>query len=562
MYVEQLPSAGVYGTSSHSLGAFVLERREDGTVRNGVCIKRHGELLKLPAAILIGAAPDGPSLERFCVEEKQASLPLGAAQVCKNCRVNVCTWNGVFHAARPFTVTLLAESGKVADFVEFVRIYRNGDLMSAWNRVSDQPDPKRIAMGGDSLRANWAAATHPPHLSAMDIRVIPRTSSVLEGVDTKTRNDSQRFAEMLKDAFGAAANVALPSASPARKSFDCLEQQLKAASGVIMRRVNGQTPLEPLPEGCAPLIDAGGETPLSEAYRDTKNQATQELEQLKANAYADIARYRDELLNKVPEGKGDALIAILKDQLTPAQVATVDACALEIERSGSEAACFRALQQLPGFPKQNLENFLAAARAIDRDLTTVLEAADEARLLANELSTTVKNLTRDTNQQAQVFNAFAQSIMDNGDPFEARRNNPPLLAGEQMIPMQYSDKFQGFLLAPWNGVPLQVNNQMDAELNAATALPIVDAFGFRYQWAKTRFADFRLAAGIGYVQSTLPSGKEQAAAMPNASIGLANLKVGFGFVTGGGFPGFEDRLRLVVGADLYKLITGSNVEAL
>jgi hypothetical protein len=558
----------VFGTEDGTLGATIVEHAASSYV-NGVCIKRPDQALALPASMLIAAAKDGPDLQRFCrddeqgTEEKlQLTSPTGGSSTAE---ITYCTWNGVFHSSRPFTITLATAADRnVGDFVELVRVYRNADLMAAWNRASDQHTGQPVVIPGNSLVSGAFAATHPPHLSAMDIRVIPRGDAVTQGVDTDVRNDKQRLERLISDAFGAAFDVEFPLGSAERESIECLHEGIEHASQTILHQVSSTVVVTPPHvKDCHPLINAGADTPLSDSYKKLKHQSAAEIDQLKTEALNQIAKYRDEFIKAIPKNQGPALVDLLKKNLSAENAKLVDDCALEIEKSGSDAKCFRDIEAKPGFPKKNLDDFLRAVRSLDLQIAATLRNVDEAVALAGRIADKAKTLAGDPQKQAEVFNAFAQNLAEHGDAFEARKDNPPLLSGEQKIDMAYADKWQGFFLAPWNGVPMQVNNKMSAEFSAATAVPLVDALGFRYQWGKTRFADARFAVGFGYVEAQLASGdKKQAAALPNASVGVGNLKVGFGVVTGEGMGTMKERMRLVVGADLYKLITGDNVEAL
>jgi hypothetical protein len=566
LFLEQLPGGRTtFGTPDRHLGSTVVERDIDGKYTNGVCVKHAGLPLKLPAAMLVAAVNGGVDFARFCREEtwsgKLRSPVTGADEVA----VNVCTWNGMFHSPRPFTVTLAAgPSAAVGDYVEIVRVYRNGDLMAAWNRVSDQPNPELVVIPGQVMVTSWFAATLPPHLSTMDLRMIPRSDQVAVGVATETRDDHARFESRLKDAFGAALDVELPPGSDERKSLQCLLDQLKGASQVLMHPVSAASIVSPpINANCHPLIDAGAETPLSEAYASVKKQAAGEVDRLKREAFATIAKYREDLLKALPAREREELLKLLLRNLSEGNKELLESCVLTIETTGADMQCLAGAEKKGILPKRNIDAYVAAVRALDQRIALTLATADEARALAGRLANKTKELVNDVDKQAEVFNAFVQSLQAKGDVFEPRRDNPALVSGEQKIDMLYGDKWQGFMLAPWNGVPMRMTHNLQADFNAATALPLLDVAGFRYQWGKSRFADFRMAAGIGYVETEEPaSGKKQAACMPNASIGFGTLKVGAGLVTGEGQGKFEERARLIIGADLYKLISGSNAEVL
>ena len=122
-----------------------------------MCIKRPEQPLRLPASILIAADPEGVSLERFCSVDSEPLDLVPSAPAKSAVEVNACTWNGIFHSTSPFTFTLLSQPGTaVGDYVEVLRVYRNGDLMAAWNYASDQRRPDKVVVDGNHPLAGRA----------------------------------------------------------------------------------------------------------------------------------------------------------------------------------------------------------------------------------------------------------------------------------------------------------------------------------------------------------------------------------------------------------------------
>jgi hypothetical protein len=586
LQIEQLPKGGtnpLYEISPGQVGAIVVERTANGTsLRRGVCIKRHGEQLLLPASMLIAAATDNSDLTRFCANRAQTN-DLDNDPVQKNLtgetpafnlhqeasnvvarKLFACTWNGIFHSSRPFTVTLVAQDGdKVSNYVEYLRIYRNGDLLAAWNRASDQRDTRRVVIPGSMLTTNIFAATQPPHLSAMDIRVIPRDEAVSQTVDTQARSDRQQFESRLLEAGKAAIDIGLPKDSKERHDLECLRAKILAASRQIKRVVNGEVQTLSIDPTCTYDLLAGGESPISIEYGDLKNQAQDKLDALRRRAEDQIAAWKADLERKVPAAALTIANGLLVHALQSLGASTAAVQCIEALPASLDFDCVRTIASSNPNVKSALDQALATIRVVDSDLKLAAETADETRLLAERLYDDAKQIVSSPAKQEQIFNAFAQSLNAQGSVFEARRDNPALLAGEQKIDMAYGDKWQTFLFAPWNGIPMRVNNNVGADFSAAVAVPLIDVVGFRYQWARSRFADLRFATGIGYTTTQGPSSTaQQSAALLNASIGLGTMKIGLGFVAGQGLGNGVDRLRLLVGLDLYKLLTGSNTELL
>lgn len=566
LFAEQLPSAKSQGIADHALGTMFVERLPTGSqVVPGVCIKRSGQALELPSTILIARdAAGGPALKRFCRDTQRqfTIVPPIAAPGSEQVRVNACTWDGTFHSTRPFTFTLLtAADARVADYVEAFRIYRNGDLMAAWNYVSDQPAPHKVVISGTMLTTGPLAASQPPHLAAMDLRIIPREVGIAHAVDMEARSDRARFQAKLTTAFSSAGRTLLTPAE--QQSFDCLREQLIAASHTIMADVTEQPALRPLPTGCTPLIAAGGGAPLSAAYRDAKHQSPQKLRSLRDGAMMQIAQHRANLTAAIPANAQPLLTTIyvgLMATVPAADQAAVSACISQFGMPGSDIKCFNELRSRQGIGNK-LDTLIQTAQVIDQNITVALQTADEATLLATAIYERGREALESPRKQAQIFNAFAQSLATQPDVFEPRRDNPPLIASEQRLEMQYADSVQGFVLAPWHGVPLHVNRDFGTDFSAATAVPMLDVAGLRFQWARSRFADFRMAFGVGYIETTDENDDDQAAALPHVSLGLGTFKLGGGLAIGKDLGDAGDRLRLLVGADLFKLISGSNVEA-
>jgi hypothetical protein len=583
LFAEQLPTSNVHGIADGALGTFFVERVPEpapaGAAQrpkaiSGVCIKRQGQALKLPTTILVATDAEGPSLGRFCnkTEEDFELVPpqgttLDATAPGKSMPLKACAWNGTFHSSRPFTFTLATESGSaVGDYVEAFRVYRNGDLMAAWNYASDTPRPDRVVIDGKLIKTNAFAATYPPHLSAMDLRVVPRDTGVTHVIDMEMRDDRARFMARLGTATTAAGYVALPVGSPERASLDCLADQFESAKQAIMSFVD-RVPAIPAP--CAPLIAAGGATPLSDAYRDAKNQSQAQLEALQAKADAAISAKRAEVLAKFPPQVRKVLQDVytgLSGKLPAAQKAAADTivqtCIGKAGTAATDAECFRQVYALPGVGGI-VDPLIQTATTLDQDLTHLLQTIDEARLLAAHLRDRGKAILNDPQKQGEIFKAFTESLNTQADPFEPRRDNPPLVPSEQRIEMQYADSVQGFFFAPWNAVPLRVNDEVEADFNAAVAVPMLDVGGIRVQWGRSRFAEIRGALGIGFTQTEqADTDGKRGTWLPNASLGVGTFKLGVGYAVNDGIgdAGVE-RMRVLVGADLFKLVSGGNIEA-
>ena len=567
LYIEQAPSGGAFGMDAGHLGAAAVERAPEGVV-DGVCIKHTGKDLELPAAILLASASDGPTLARFCRDDPKPSKSVSGA---KSVDVSICTWDGTFHSARPFTFTFVsANDTSVGDLVEFIRIYRNGDLMAAWNRASDQNTGGTVVLGGRALRSGFLSASLPPHRAALDLRIIPRGASPGD-VELKVRNDKKRFEERIVAGLSSGVNAALPEG--AKEALNCLRQKAANAQLQIRAVVHGDLVVPQLAVGCTMALPGQTALPLSDAYAAAKNQTELAIAEVRSDAIERLEQLRDSLEKGLSEAEKEALEkgfrAVVDGASTEAKARAdrylnapthpgvrevIQLLEKEQRALGATDPVVKSLGELLSASKGLVED-------VDRQVRETLRTVDETRALASTLYQSARGIVKSPERQAEIFNAVAVSLHQQGDVFEARRDNPAPLAGEQLMPMEYADYFQGFILAPWNGVPFHSGK---AELSGTVAIPLLDLAGVRLQWDKSRLADLRGAVGIGYIEAKLTSSdgatEEALRFLPHASIGLATFKLGVGIVVGDGFDKVSDRWRLLVGADLYKLVSGNNVE--
>jgi hypothetical protein len=311
------------------------------------------------------------------------------------------------------------------------------------------------------------------------LRIIPRGDAVGQAVDTTVRNDRLRFEQKLLSAGKAAFATTFPKDSPIRTSFDCTEKTAQHVRAQVLHMVNGQLPVEPPPDCSMPLQTDYG-SPLSDAYRDAKNQTEQSITSAKAKTEKTLDAAKQELESKLPPAAVDALNKMLAEAAKKLTKAGQDAVAKEISKSHPDLASYlEALRGDAPSDEPQWRTFLVGAEKlandVDGEMKLALGAVDEARALALELGSEVKAVANDPNRQAQIFSAVAQSFAAQGDTFEDRK--APLLNGEQSLPMRYVDPLQFYVLAPWNGVPIRTGANSGGDFNAAVAIPLIDVIG-------------------------------------------------------------------------------------
>lgn len=563
LYIEQRPGHGVYSVGSGELGVAAVTVDGDNAV-DGVCIKEPGKPLRLPAPIQL-ASPGGTDLSRFC--DGESSTKTIAAV-----KVETCDWNGTFHASRPFSFELVTdEHERVADYVDFVRVYRNGDLMAAWNSAAQQATPHRVAIEGEPFRSRWLSVSLPPNDSAFDLRIIPHDNAVARAVDLVVRNDALLFRKKLLGAGKAGLLEAFPKDSQIRKSFECLRTTVSHVRAQVLHVTNGEVPDE-APPSCSLDLQLRYGSSLSDKYADVKQQTEKAAARAKQEADETIADAREAIEAKLPPVVVKKLEEMLPELAKQLSQQARDAVAAQVNKHRDLASYLKALRGAAPPGETDYKTFLIGAEnlieTLDAELQLAFASLDEARALAIQLHGELESIAQNPDRQAQLFNVIATRLGQEGDTFEERRDNPPLDAGEQKVPMRYRDRWQFYALAPWNAVPIRTGSDSGGDLNAAVAIPLIDIFGGRYQFGGNRFSDIRAAFGIGYTSTELTDengqSHQKAAAMPNFSIGAANLKFGVGYVTTESQKdkGFKDHIRWLVGVDLFKLISGRNVELL
>ena len=337
------------------------------------------------------------------------------------------------------------------------------------------------------------------------------------------------------------------------------------------RLVNGSVPKQEAPNQptCQLTSTLSGGTPLSDSYAELRTQGEEKLEELFNEAMASIKTEEAKLPDMVNKAKNTLLEKAAEKYVGPKLKAfqpKMDEL-VKLLTLGEQIDVSTAAPGDQDDIKTQFNNLKDSMREIlrfaDDRATFVLGTVDDTRNLAREIYKEAKGVVKDREKQAAAFNAFVTTLNKEDSIFEPYRDNPALQADEVELGMEYGDKFQWYAGAPWFAVPLQPSEDWTAEASGATALPLLDALGFRLQWGKTRFGDFRVGAGAGYtaidVEEDAP---KESAVLPYLSVGFATFKVGYGAAFGPKDFNWKDRQRFLVGVDLYKLITGENPEVL
>ena len=221
--------------------------------------------------------------------------------------------------------------------------------------------------------------------------------------------------------------------------------------------------------------------------------------------------------------------------------------------------------------------------SVEQDVATMQRVFSEARDLLHDTrefgDLIAKDALRslgDPSEQARMWARFAEGLDSNSTFFEARGRNPQFLAGEEALQMEYGDPHQFYVLAPWHMLALRWGESPGTTFGVENLVPAIDVVGYRYQWARSRFADLRFGLGGVFIKDRLsvpdPTQPGQRfdkdfynfAAQFN--MGLGGFKLGLGYLLSNNgeaaLPWDATRIRILVGADLVKLFSGRNAEAL
>jgi hypothetical protein len=520
------------------------------SVSEGVCVKRHGKPLEMPERILIAGDP----LCRFGYVCEGHPLPI------KGHSRQTCVWNHVVRNAYPLSFTLVAENGKVSDYVALARVYRNGDLLSRYNAASALKDPRVLRFRGDELRVSSSPfAPRPPHLARMDLRLVPAGVAFdPAALDEEIVSYHGRTRERLTELGLAVVGTLDPQLG---QNVSCALERLRSIQSQIKGFV---TPTAKPPVTSCPTGDVQ-QAPQFTAFRarfDELTLATQgKLEQVSQSVDRDLARGREWLETALEKVRTDAKM--------PEVVRQKAEKLSELEQKLLGLAADKRAEVLQEIDKikAEIERARAALARLDAAIDDASKLMADTESLAHELRNTVRRTLTDKAAQVRAYDAAIASLEKSGTLFEAYVDNPDVLAGEQRLAMQHGDSFQTFALAPWNGAVFRVTGEIGTEINADNLIPILDVIGFRSQWSDSRFSEFRAAVGALYFRDKrTTAGVEKEAFTPafQLNVSLGTVKIGAAlapwYLQRGDATKAEKMLRILVGADLLKAISGTNVE--
>lgn len=522
-----------------------------------ICIKRAGQSIKIPDSIQLyfGETSFASRFDTFCYGHRKDALsgsapasvaaPVEPFPTVKGITARTtCSWNAHYNNRYPFDIFIWTGNKEpLAQYIKLIRVLRNGKLAFTWNGI-ERPEWSLYIQG------SWLTAHNLPHLADFGLRItgqgVQIPNEIINAKAVPRLTEWQVQAGRLKLALDASLTTVAPNS---KKRWECVKWHAKAveeaarflggalgsqSADEVQRRVDEQKPASLGAADCpAPNLQLANLKPLSKIYAEFKNSTAEDLQNL--------AREQIKKLSTATKIDLLPLVNTLRDELV----------------------------KLPATDKAR-----QAIEQLDAVATHALGLTDQLIAATLEIRESVVNLGKDPAQQAQLVANVAEVLEKEAPVFEPRVANPPPLSGEQELHMEYGDRHQYFLLTPWNLVSFRLTQNPGTSPGWENLIPAIDLVGYRFQWAKSRFADLRIGLGIFLAKDTLPAMAEMGQ-MTNkdvynfameVNIGLGGIKFGAGYLlsnNAGSMPLEQaDRFRLLIGADLIKLITGRNLEVL
>ncbi|AGP36358.1 hypothetical protein BE04_33455 [Sorangium cellulosum] len=484
------------------------------------CMQAKGSALTFPTTMTLHYKERlGPPYDRdLCADEAVGP------ETTKGDKLYSCQWNGTFRDRHPMTFRIFSAHTPAANDapldigtrIQLIHVFRNGKLVFKW--LPPALPVTEVLIHGSAIEGEGI-----PHLAPLDVRVYPVGADVSADL---LALDVSKSREQLKTRLAVATSAAVATGVPrTNDSVKCLVMQID----LLRQTIATEYQLGPVAALSTPAdkCDVEGSQDLVVDYQNAKAKGREALERFAGAVSAELGVRRQVLIGQI-----DSLVAAAPPGL-----------------AARKAALAQDLKLLD---------------ALITDTATILDGA------VNALDVAVKEaraLARDPQKAAEVHAKVAEALTREGDFFEPYGTNPEPTGHERMLEMTYRDAFQWYFLQPWNGLPMRTDGEITP--SPTIAIPVIDVVGLRYQWAASRFAELRIAPFASMVLTDSAGGNDKDdgpdvirwAWAPSVSIG--NLRMGLAILPFANEQGNAARyVRFVFGADLYKLITGTAIEAL
>lgn len=470
------------------------------------CIKRTAEPIVFPPEFDVVFAQDSRGMRndwRMCEGDARSEGTLFR-----------CTWDRGFRDGFPMDIILRHPRGApLNEVLGGARVYLNGALIASLGASALQSHT--AVFDGTDLRRS-----RMPFGAPLSLRLLPAGTPPPEAILTASRPYLDLLGQRLKQAAPKILAEALPD-------LGCTTLLLDHVVAFVAR-VTGRTLDLVLPKDF---------TCKNEDLKTSVAAAGKKLDDL-AKTIQDV--------QADPSGAAQDLVQKTLEQVGKADV-------------GSVTEAIRALREV----------LVTALTGAQQDTRVVVEAIDvclsalekDLTNLAPRLVAAVRTLRSSPKTQADLYRNIVDTIA--ADPPEALTANPALLENEAELKMHYRDYHQNVVMQAWNGVPVApIPGVVDGKPDLSVLVPFVDIIGFREQFDSGPLGSFSGGIGVhGFLETSARDSEEYFRLGLHGSLAVGAFRVGLGWTASmcwqdEGSP-FRHQLRVLLGADLVKLISGT-----
>ncbi len=576
------------------------------------CIKTATSELELPNNVQFYYINESPSID-ICVEGTSKNTTKDDDSNASE----VCTWNGHFRDELPIDFVIasppsgeaLSGTTALSEYINQLVVMRNGDLVYRWNANAPANQSQHtLVIPGVQLQNDYL-----PNLADLDLRVLPaNTTQTPSFYSDNLKKDDERTLDRLTNALGAVAKSEHLAKGQTPAYLRCLQkgtQELRQRAEAIAGVASSATTSYGSPSApCQALIDTLGPTkkPLVARYKALQNEGKSKLadgiEDLQKNFTYEastlkglagelretVYREAQEFWQDEKQGQRGQFL-----QWAEKNAPTKRLKELETALTAKTPITWPLGGSTPSTLTNQEDIFWVYVRLrwgrLDAYLTTIDEAInasltllDASQTYMEQMVKDIKAISKDQEAQFELYLSFANQLQQE-TVFEPRVLNPAPQLMESVLEMEYADELQGYFLGAWNTLVVPVSGDYLVnvpELSADNIIPAVDIIGGRYQYGKSRFGDVRFGLGVILFYDTYTEEAAELLGLSSdnrrrfnsalqANIGLANFRFGVALAYSDGreanqnidSQGLLGHVRFMIGVDLYKLISGENLEA-
>ena len=573
------------------------------------CLKRKDKPAAMPTQFMI-FGEDARSRHSLCAGEHGTAKVPGKDEEQE---IWYCDWNSRYWENMPFSIEVKSKEKKrpLSRDLQLIRILRNGELVYIWSG-SANPDDSTVLISHKVINSDTL-----PHLADLDLRVVPvgisLDRSVINAKVTESRSRALDRLEVVGKTLITSSSFA---GGQLKKIGQCLKWQvdLIAFYAKSIAQKGGTAPKDPLKSsgGCREILGGNGNfaqqawakiggpnaKTFEGLYGDFKERRLGELSDLDKEVKNRVDAFTKEFgsagdqlkeavtkkLEELWKGSEEQkeLLKLYESNMsftTAVQAAVAKHSPSEIEQDDvieyKEGATKKtknvkrrdALWLVTRGTWSQISQLVSDA---DNLVNTALRTGDQLLGLHVRLRQDALRIAKSPEEQAANYLRIAKALEAKSDYFEARIENPELLEGELELGMELSDPLQLYLLAVWNTVVVNPKLVSETNIDLENLIPVIDLIGGRWNIGKMRYGEIRLGLGAMYFQdkTTDASGivQEVFNGALQANLGIGFARIGAAYVLNKaegprtGLAKKGGRWRVLIGADLLKLITNEDAE--